>query len=1163
MGLFGDLDRGAVNENSDNVTALINAAQKGKNALQHLLATGVDINSQNSSGETALILSAKRGLKDTVEMLLNAGADADLQGSYGDTALKSVAFSGEAEIVKMLLDTDADVNLQGINEFTSAKDDTALMDASMKGHKDIVKMLLDAGADINLQGNKDDTALIRAVEHGDKEIVKLLLDAGANTDLQNSDGYTALDFAENEGHTEITNMLRDASNEENVDDDCDADDYEDDEDTDENDDIDSMEAILHAAIKSKNELQHLLDTGVDIDSQNNDGVTALMVAVFSYGNAIVKTLLDAGANIDLQNNDGMTALMAAVSDGNADIVKRVLDAGANIDLQNDDGMTALMVAAYNGHTEIVKILIDASADIDLQNSDGATAVMGAAMNGNSDIVKMLLDAGADIDLQNDDGYTALMVAVASENSDIVKMLLDAGADTDLQTVYGRTALMRAVISENSDIVKMLLDAGADTNLQINAGDNTDLQDYDGCTALDIAEKLGHTEIANMLRDASNDEDDYEDDEDTDENDDIDDVKSTLAAVSEGKNSSQHLVDTYVDLSNNSVAMFIKANLPNGNYKTYFAPDISDEIMANALTFILHVNGNTPIEINSSHVVAVCVADESAKGLNALVFTHEALYPKFDVSYRKINYEKMVSISLEGSDGLKIEYEDEKVIYIPENFSTDELAQFLIKLSDYKREKQDDLLQKIINAGDFSLAKDITSFPVDKLLSYRDKYGNDILMLSILYDIPDVYNYILNNINTPLEKGDYNKVHKTVVDILTKDNEFTSSYDHKNNFDHSFLHFAAKAGKRKTIVECYYTYNHFSLLSYEEKNKIDEIISRSSRNIKVDKAKSVANTIGNGIFDLFLRPAFTERLESEKELDKIKDEVKLQERYSSCASQIEQQKNNFKKNFFSNYTKYNDRLNEEISKLNKQIKDIISDCETRITQLNKQKEKERNRLGQEITKFKNSVIKKLNVPKGEFETTAQYQERMKKLEEIKNSFETRFADELQNITETVQQEVEWNIRQIDDELKQLKERKLQVETNAGEYYETAHIVRSIKEKESEMEYYSFITNAQKKSEQQTNTVDEKKESFTTSMIKPTFHKSKKFSSVKLGQYNADEEFFAISIDGEEHILRIPISIAPDFKQSFKAKQIVSDFEIENAHIVERIVAIYDECKYPID
>jgi hypothetical protein len=101
----------------------------------------------------------------------------------------------------------------------------------------------------------------------------------------------------------------------------------------------------------------------------------------------VKLLINSGANLNIQNNDGETALMLALkySDkySSLETVKLLINSGAKLDIQNKDGDTALMLCIltcirsscnlYN-LTIFVKLLIDSDANLTLKNNKGETAL---------------------------------------------------------------------------------------------------------------------------------------------------------------------------------------------------------------------------------------------------------------------------------------------------------------------------------------------------------------------------------------------------------------------------------------------------------------------------------------------------------------------------------------------------------------------------------------------------------------------------------------------------------------------------------------------------------------------------------------------------------------------------------------------------------------------
>ena len=97
---------------SSDQLAFFNAATEGNTeSLLAMLAKGINVNSTNSDGRTALMISASQGHLGSVQELINSGADVTLQGvNDGVTALMLVAgrevvmgASNDVEIVAKLL----------------------------------------------------------------------------------------------------------------------------------------------------------------------------------------------------------------------------------------------------------------------------------------------------------------------------------------------------------------------------------------------------------------------------------------------------------------------------------------------------------------------------------------------------------------------------------------------------------------------------------------------------------------------------------------------------------------------------------------------------------------------------------------------------------------------------------------------------------------------------------------------------------------------------------------------------------------------------------------------------------------------------------------------------------------------------------------------------
>lgn len=114
-----------------------------------------------------------------------------------------------------------------------------------------------------------------------------------------------------------------------------------------------FEAIQSIDIVS---LNVLLAEGADINSVNEDGNTALMLASNIGNPRMIKIILAHNPNIDQKNNEGYTALMIASEQGQVHIVEQLLKNGADKMLKNNDGLTAADLAVRYGQPQTANLL---------------------------------------------------------------------------------------------------------------------------------------------------------------------------------------------------------------------------------------------------------------------------------------------------------------------------------------------------------------------------------------------------------------------------------------------------------------------------------------------------------------------------------------------------------------------------------------------------------------------------------------------------------------------------------------------------------------------------------------------------------------------------------------------------------------------------------------
>lgn len=105
------------------------------------------------------------------------------------------------------------------------------------------------------------------------------------------------------------------------------------------------------------EIEKILLNKVDINSNDQEGNTALMEAVKKGYAKAVKTLVQNGADINMSDVYGVTPIVEAAGRGYVEIVKMLLSNGANVDVPYLQA--TLTFIEKKGYREITRILMDA------------------------------------------------------------------------------------------------------------------------------------------------------------------------------------------------------------------------------------------------------------------------------------------------------------------------------------------------------------------------------------------------------------------------------------------------------------------------------------------------------------------------------------------------------------------------------------------------------------------------------------------------------------------------------------------------------------------------------------------------------------------------------------------------------------------------------------
>lgn len=119
-------------------------------------------------------------------------------------------------------------------------------------------------------------------------------------------------------------------------------------------------------------MDELIECGMDIDTVDKDGFTALHKAVIGKKEAVISHLLRKGANPHVRDKDGATPLHYAVQVGALQTVKLLIKYKVDVNVEDKDGWTPLHVAMQIRSRDIAKVLLINGADKTRRNKDGKT-----------------------------------------------------------------------------------------------------------------------------------------------------------------------------------------------------------------------------------------------------------------------------------------------------------------------------------------------------------------------------------------------------------------------------------------------------------------------------------------------------------------------------------------------------------------------------------------------------------------------------------------------------------------------------------------------------------------------------------------------------------------------------------------------------------------------
>ncbi|OMO60459.1 hypothetical protein CCACVL1_24150 [Corchorus capsularis] len=315
----------------------------------------------------------------------------------GRTLLHHAILCNNAQAVEFLLNCGADVEFSV--KTTSKTELRPIHLAAKLGYAEILQCLIVAGCNINSQTAFGDSPLMICARYKHEDCLKALALSGADFGLVNSAGQSAISIA---GLNRWTNGFQNA-------------------------------------------VMDVIQAGKTPQSSNPSVFSPLMFTIQANDIEALKKLLEQ-ADIDLneQDDDGYSALMMAASGSHVEAFRLLLSVGANIKLSNKFGETAISLLELNQINGDIfdQIMLDyALEDPDFPIS--FYALHRAANRGDLNLVHILINRGCDVNAFDADGYTPLMLAARGGYGAICQLLISFGAKCDIENARHETALLLA------------------------------------------------------------------------------------------------------------------------------------------------------------------------------------------------------------------------------------------------------------------------------------------------------------------------------------------------------------------------------------------------------------------------------------------------------------------------------------------------------------------------------------------------------------------------------------------------------------------------------------------------------------------------------------------------------------------------------------------------
>ncbi|CAN0896173.1 Ank3 [Linum grandiflorum] len=315
----------------------------------------------------------------------------------GRTLIHHAILCHNAEALKILVNLGADVEYPAVTSKTQLR---PIHLAARLGSARVLEQLITAAANVDSLTNSGETALMISAKYKQEECLKILASSGADFGLLDSDGNSVESVAKRENW----------------------------------------------GLGFQQAAMEVIRSGKSLKSSSFAVFSPLAFSIRAMDLHALKKLTEkADVDLDEQDGDGFTPLMVAAAGGHIDAFRLLLQAGADVKLRNKRGETAMNLAESNPRRiELFEKALNQCGFYQMNCSIvGNNALHRAAVRGDLGLVQTLISQGCDVNALDGDLYTPLMLAARGGHGKICSLLISSGARVDFKNEREETALVLA------------------------------------------------------------------------------------------------------------------------------------------------------------------------------------------------------------------------------------------------------------------------------------------------------------------------------------------------------------------------------------------------------------------------------------------------------------------------------------------------------------------------------------------------------------------------------------------------------------------------------------------------------------------------------------------------------------------------------------------------